>query len=87
LIETLKPCDIKKLQASEKFHSFFTRSEYKIQSISKVYKQQLTHQTITGQFINITVHSPLNSNNYKLISAGKIKELPFPKFITTYLKD
>ena len=87
LQEAPNPITIKKLQASEKFNLIFQTNEYKIESISQVYKQQLTHQTINGQFINITVKSPLDLKNYQLISTDKIKKLPFPKFITTYLKD
>lgn len=86
LIEKLRSFTVKKL-ASEGFNSIFDDNEYKVESVSTVYKQQLTHQTINGQFINITVESPLDLNNYQLVSANKIKKLPFPKFITTYLKD
>ncbi|MEO5781793.1 MAG: A/G-specific adenine glycosylase [Ginsengibacter sp.] len=87
LIERPKPTTTKKLIASEKFSSIFFDRNYKIESISEVYKQQLTHQTINGQFINISVKSPLDLNTYQLISPGKIEQLAFPKFITTYLKD
>lgn len=87
LIETLKPPTAKNLQLSDKFISIFQKNEFKIENISKLYRQQLTHQTINGQFINITVKTPLDLNNYQLISADKLKELPFPKFINTYLKD
>lgn len=87
LLETLKPTTIKKLKATEKFNSVFKDAEYKIEKTSQLYRQQLTHQTINGQFINITVKSPLALNNYQLISANAIKKLPFPKFITAYLKD
>jgi A/G-specific adenine glycosylase len=87
LIETLKPLTAEKLQSSETFTSIFGKNEFEVESISVVYKQQLTHQNINGQFINITVKSPLDLDTYQLISADKLKELPFPKFITTYLKD
>lgn len=87
LIETFKPLTIKKLQSSEKFTSLFGEIKYKIESISQAYKQQLTHQTINGQFVSITVDVPLNLENYQLVSVNRIKRLPFPKFITTYLKD
>jgi A/G-specific adenine glycosylase len=87
LLETSKPLTIKKLQANEKFRSVFNDTGYKIEKTSQLYRQQLTHQTINGQFINITVKSSLPLNNYQLISANGIKKLPFPKFITTYLKD
>ena len=54
---------------------------------SDFYKQQLTHQTIHGQFININIKSPLDLDHYQLVSTDKMTQLPFPKFITTYLKD
>ena len=78
---------IKKLQASEKFNALFAQNNYVIENISEVYKQQLTHQTINGQFVTINIKSPLELEQYQLISAEKMAELPFPKFITTYLKD
>jgi A/G-specific adenine glycosylase len=87
LLEVLKPVSAKKLQESVKFESIFGSNQYKIEDISPVYKQQLTHQTINGQFIKVSVNSPLVLENYQLISADKLKQLPFPKFITTYLKD
>ncbi|MDB5198133.1 MAG: mutY [Chitinophagaceae bacterium] len=87
LVEAIKPLTVKKLQESEKFKIIFREKEFKIENVSQVYKQQLTHQTIIGQFINIKVQSSLDLNNYQLISADNIKKLPFPKFITTYLKD
>ena len=87
LLEQSKPFSIKQLLASQNFKSIFKGTRFTISSASPVYKQQLTHQTINGQFINITVQTPLDINYYQLVSAEKLKELPFPKFITTYLKD
>jgi A/G-specific adenine glycosylase len=87
LLETPKPFHNKKLFASENFRSIFGAAHYKIENVSRVYKQQLTHQTINGQFITIQVTQPLPLDNYRLVSVGKLAELPFPKLITTYLKD
>ena len=87
LIEAPKLLTPKKLQDSDKFKFIFGNNEIKVENISQVYKQQLTHQTINGQFLSITIKFPLTLNNYQLISADKIKQLPFPKFINTYLKD
>jgi A/G-specific adenine glycosylase len=87
LLETAKPVSIKKLQATEEFSSIFKDTKYKIENISPLYRQQLSHQTIHGQFLTIAVTSPLALNNYQLISENGIKKLPFPKFINTYLKD
>jgi A/G-specific adenine glycosylase len=85
LLETPKAFPDKKLFASEKFRSLFPENEYKIDNLSPVYKQHLTHQTITGQFISVTATSPLRLDNYMLVSADKLLQLPFPKFITTFL--
>jgi A/G-specific adenine glycosylase len=87
LIEQSKPFSIKQLLVSQNFKSIFKGTRFTINSASPVYKQQLTHQTINGQFINITVQTPLDINYYLLVSPEKLKELPFPKFVTTYLKD
>ncbi len=63
------------------------RRQLNIVSVSGVYKQQLTHQTICGQFIRVTVNKPLVVKGYELIAKGRLELLPFPKFITNYLKD
>lgn len=86
LIEMPKPVTIKKLVSSEKFNSIF-KTAYVIQKTSTEYRQQLTHQTINGQFINISVKFPPALKEYELVSKQRLKQLPFPKFITTYLKD
>lgn len=87
LMETLQPTTIKKLQQSGKFNSIFSENDFKIQRISQVYKQQLTHQIINCQFISIVVKQPLCLNGYQLLSASSLKKLPFPKIIASYLKD
>lgn len=87
LIETKKPVTIKQLQSTVQFKSIFNNTSFQIESSSPLYKQQLTHQTINSQFINMTVHSPLAVNSHKLVSSKRIKKLPFPKFIANYLKD
>jgi len=58
-----------------------------VAGVSGLYKQQLTHQTIYGQFIKISIDKPLDIKGYELIAKGGIEQLPFPKFITNYLKD
>ncbi len=56
-------------------------------SISETYKQQLTHQTILGRFIQVTLKKPLTINGYESLEISGINSLPFPKFISSYLKD
>lgn len=87
LIEMPKASSINKLQRAEKFTSILFNTKFNIEGISGLYRQQLTHQTIYGQFINITLNSPLINTDYQLLSSEKLGQLPFPKFINTYLKD
>ncbi len=87
LLEMPKKSTVKNIQATPEFIRLLRGKKFIIDKISKDYTQQLTHQTITGLFIDITVNSPLELPGYELASPGKIKQLPFPKFITTYLKD
>jgi A/G-specific adenine glycosylase len=87
LIETEKPVSSKQLQSTERFRALFDGIQYIIEKESPLYKQQLTHQTIHGRFVHLKLRSKLPAGNYDLIPAGKIEELPFPKFIASYLKD
>ena len=60
---------------------------YTISSISKMYRQQLSHQYINGQFIVITVKKELTSlSDYSLVGKDKIKKIPFPVLIQRYLQ-
>lgn len=56
-------------------------------SVSDVYRQQLTHQTIYGQFIRVTVNKPIALEGYEAVDKTQLERLPFPKFISQYLKD
>ena len=87
LIEKNKELPINKLQASEEFISIFGENSFSIKNISRVYRQQLTHQTIHGRFLHIILKKQVRVKDYQLLSPEKIKKLPFPKFINTYLKD
>jgi A/G-specific adenine glycosylase len=87
LIETSRPVSPGVLQVSSAFSQIFNSTGFTIASISKIYKQQLTHQTITGRFLRINVKTKLNIPGYQLIPINQLNLLPFPKFITTYLKD
>lgn len=58
-----------------------------IKSMSKVYRQQLSHQSINGQFIVVVISKPVDAlKDYLLIDIKKIKQLPFPGLINQYLQ-
>lgn len=59
-----------------------------VSSTSRIYTQQLTHQTIHGQFIEIRLQIPLKANlGYDAIPLGKLHDYPLPKFMITYLEE
>jgi len=58
-----------------------------IKNISPVFRQQLTHQTIIGQFIELEADAvPATLKNYELVKNARLVNYPFPKFITAYLQ-
>jgi A/G-specific adenine glycosylase len=58
-----------------------------IKNISPVFQQQLTHQTIAGQFIELETGTiPVMPGNYELVKKTAVKKYPFPKFITAWLQ-
>jgi A/G-specific adenine glycosylase len=64
------------------------RAKYVITGISKIYKQQLTHQVIQGQFITVRINGPLAAlKEYTLVERKRMTEYPFPQFITAYLRN
>jgi A/G-specific adenine glycosylase len=65
----------------------FGLTSFEVISISKVYKQQLTHQTILGQFVQIKLAKEVQIFGYEALKKSKINLLPFSKFITNYLQD
>jgi A/G-specific adenine glycosylase len=54
---------------------------------SPVYKQLLSHQQINGRFVTIKATKKMELQGYNWITLKKLKSLPFPKFITAYLKE
>lgn len=54
-------------------------------TVSEEYRQQLSHQTIVGRFIEATLKAPLPANSgYVWMSADKVRQLAFPRFITAF---
>ncbi|MBI3883356.1 MAG: A/G-specific adenine glycosylase [Sphingobacteriales bacterium] len=87
LIENEAALPLEDLSSLEQIKKIFKGVPYEITQISKPYKQLLTHQAIHGQFIKIKASKPLLLNDYELVRPDEIAKLPFPKFITSYLRD
>jgi A/G-specific adenine glycosylase len=62
-------------------------SEYVVGAISPVYKQQLTHQVITGQFVHIALtETPPGLAHLKAVDKEKMNYLSFPRIINQHLQ-
>lgn len=59
-----------------------------VKYISRIYRQELSHQTIRGQFITISLETPpAGLKGYMAIDRSRLQEYPFPKFINAWLLD
>lgn len=87
LLEKDAPLEVEKLAKDEAFKKLFSKADPEIIKISKLYRQQLSHQTIQGQFIHVRVGKPVPLQGYEMVSQRGLEQLPFPKFITGFLQD
>jgi A/G-specific adenine glycosylase len=88
LLETEKELKWKLKEIKEWLHSNFSISFVLALSISSVYKQQLTHQNLSGKFIKVYLQDvPASLQGYSAVSVNELNKLAFPKFINQYLQD
>ncbi|MBL7745216.1 MAG: A/G-specific adenine glycosylase [Chitinophagaceae bacterium] len=86
MIETKKDHDLKTVLAKAEKNGIIGRKKYTILSVSEIYKQQLSHQLIAGQFITIKLSVKQYSvNDWLWLNKIKLKKYAFPKFINHYL--
>ena len=59
-----------------------------VRYISRVYRQELSHQTIQGQFITVRLKEEMRRlSGYALVDRERLADYPFPKFINGWLQD
>ena len=87
LEEKPKSLEIDELKKLSGLKNLPGKNAFTVEWVSKMYQQKLTHQTIYGQFVKIKLRQQPMLEGYQLVSKKKLSTLPFPKFITTYLKD
>ncbi len=88
LIETESMMDEQSFLQLPAFLFYIKNNNYTLKKVSAVQQQKLTHQTINGKFyhINLKKEEPA-LKQYAAFSLKELMMLPFPKFITAYLKD
>jgi A/G-specific adenine glycosylase len=87
LIETATVNEVAQLQQLPAFKKLLGKNRYSVETISKLYSQKLTHQTIHGQLIRLKLKKEAKLEGYEAVTQKQLAALPFPKFITSYLKD
>ncbi|HYF32122.1 MAG TPA: A/G-specific adenine glycosylase [Chitinophagaceae bacterium] len=79
------------LSAYADMHHYLRRSigheGFCLKQISKPYKQQLTHQTIVGQFITVELEKPPSQWAGLLVPKKLISTYAFPKMINLYMQN
>jgi A/G-specific adenine glycosylase len=87
LIETEKETTIKTILQQAEKKGLLTKKNYELVVASSLYKQQLSHQLIAGQFIKIILNKkPLADKSFLWVDKKKLKQFAFPQFINQYLK-
>ncbi|HEV3223641.1 MAG TPA: A/G-specific adenine glycosylase [Puia sp.] len=86
LWETGKIIPQDKLHKTSFFQDNFGKQGFRIQRVSPAFSQILTHQSITGLFVHL--NKPLDKlAGYQSVPRESLKEYPFPKIITDYIKN
>lgn len=71
---------------SEALHMKWISEESLIKDDPVIYRQKLTHQSITAMFINTRVHElPGSLKNYDWVDGDRLSTYSFPKVINDYL--
>ena len=87
LFETDRLMPLDEIQKTDFFKNTSGNNKAIILHVSKMYKQQLTHQTIQGCFIELRVKNEPRLRGYRPVTYKELIKLPFPKFITGFLDE
>ena len=88
LWETDEPVYGDPLLRSDFARQFFGEQTLTVRHISKIYRQELSHQTIQGQFITVSLKKTVPAlKDWLLVNRQELAEYPFPKFINAWLLD
>ncbi|MBP6214808.1 MAG: A/G-specific adenine glycosylase [Chitinophagaceae bacterium] len=88
LIETEKEIDKKNILKQAEKNKWVHKGNYELLAVSPLFKQQLSHQLIAGQFIKLKLkgkHDP--AINWIWVTKSRIGKFAFPRFINQYLNE
>lgn len=84
MIEMTKETGTKKILKQAEKTGWLQEGKYEVVAVSPLFKQQLSHQLIAGQFIKIKLKKVVK-NDGLWVSKNQLKKYAFPKFINQYL--
>ena len=88
LIESTEELSGKEIIEQAVKRKWVVPNNFELLSISSLYRQQLSHQLIAGQFIKIKLKSkPLLKNKWKWLATGALDKYAFPQFINQFLQE
>lgn len=88
LIESSIELDKKNLLQQIEKRNLFNSKDTELISISYLFKQQLSHQLITGQFIRFKAKRKFSgAESWQWIAKDRIGKYAFPRFINQYLRE
>jgi A/G-specific adenine glycosylase len=88
LIEADKELSQQKILLQAESKGSLKKNNYDLVSISSLFKQQLSHQLIAGQFLKIKLKQRSKAkNDWFWVAKNKMNNYPFPKFINQYLEE
>lgn len=88
LYETTDVVWPEKVLQSDFVRQLFDGQALTVRYISRIYRQELSHQRLAGQFITVRLSNPLNKlKDYQLVPKSNLATYAFPKFINAWLTD
>lgn len=87
LIESANLCATKTILQKAEKKKWVLKKGFEVLSVSPIFKQQLSHQKITGRFIQLgLIKKPLLNNDWLWVIRNKFGKYAFPQFINQYLR-
>ena len=88
LIESSIEMETEKILKEAQKKKWLIKKNYEVLSVSPLFKQQLSHQLIAGQFIRLNLKQrPSQKNDWLWMTKTKTGKHAFPQFINQFLKE
>jgi A/G-specific adenine glycosylase len=84
-VEIKEDMDTTTFLRSAAFKKMAANNKFEVKETSKLYRQQLSHQTIHGRFLLIEIKKEWPClKTYQLLNEKQIRELPFPRMLNQW---